>query len=115
LVPTASEHIAADDLPNHIVRVYEARRTFPNDAPVINGLKLVEEWDRGAAELTDCNGTGTQITEHVMENGDKFFDRGRATFVDAPGTFNALPWPLRVRLGPADYGPARCCVAGAPQ
>src|SRR6266404_3221854 len=56
-----------DQQPKHILRAYEARRTFPNDAPVINGLKLVEEWDRGAAELTDGNGTGTQITEYVTE------------------------------------------------
>jgi hypothetical protein len=46
-----------------------------------------------------------------------------ATFVDAPGTFNALPWPLRVifvrhdartptaALPSTAEGPARCVEA----
>jgi hypothetical protein len=86
---TQQLNIAADDLPNHIVRVYEARRTFPNDAPVINGLKLVEEWDRGAAELTDGNGTGTQVTVYVVENGDKFFDRRAVVAQNPSGKFTS--------------------------
>ena len=86
---TQQLNIAAEDLPNHIVRVYEAHRTFPNDAPVINGLKLVEEWDRGAAELTDGNGTGTQVTGYVMENGDKFFDRRAVVAQNPSGKFTS--------------------------
>jgi hypothetical protein len=41
------------DVPNHIARVSEYRRAFPNNTTVINGLKLVEAWTRGAADLTD--------------------------------------------------------------
>jgi hypothetical protein len=63
------------DIPNHIVRVFELHRTFPNNAPVINGLKLVEEWDRGTAELIDGNGSAPQYIVYVMENGDMFFAR----------------------------------------
>src|SRR5258708_12340737 len=51
-------NIDAGDLPNHIMRVYEVRRTFPNDAPVINGLKLFKEWDRATADLPALNATG---------------------------------------------------------
>src|SRR5258708_20372458 len=69
---TQQLNIDAGDVPNHIMRAYEARRTFPNDAPVINGLKLVEEWDRGIADLADGNGTATQITVYVTANADNF-------------------------------------------
>ena len=76
-------------MPNHIVRVYEARRTFPNDAPVIDGLKLVEEWDRGTADLTDGNGTGTQVSVYVIANGDKFLGRRAAVAQSTSGKTTA--------------------------
>jgi len=86
---TQQLNIDAGDLPNHLVRVYEVRRTFPNDAPVINGFKLVEEWDRGTADLADGNGTGTAYTVYVMENGDKFFDRRAAIAQSTSGKITA--------------------------
>jgi hypothetical protein len=86
---TQQLNIDAGDMPNHIVRVYEGSRTFPNNAPVINGLKLVEEWDRGIAELTEGNGTGTQVSVYVMENGDKFFDRRAVVAQSASGRITA--------------------------
>jgi hypothetical protein len=86
---TQQLNIDAGDLPNHIMRVYEVRRTFPNDAPVINGLKLVEEWDRGTADLADGNGTGTLVSVYVMENGDKFFDRRAALAQGTPEKFTS--------------------------
>jgi hypothetical protein len=70
-----SQNVEIGDVPNHIVRVFELHRTFPNSAPVINGLKLVEEWDRGTAELIDGNGSAPQYIVYVMENGDRFFAR----------------------------------------
>jgi len=79
-----------DQQPKHILRAYEARRTFPNDAPVINGLKLVEEWDRGTADLADGNGTGTLVSVYVMENGDKFFDRRAALAQGTPERFTSM-------------------------
>ena len=72
-----TQHLEIDvgDVPNHIVRVYELHRTFPDNQPVINGIKLVELWSRGIADLTGGNGSATQYSTYVMENGDKFFDR----------------------------------------
>jgi hypothetical protein len=67
--------IEVGDTPNHVVRVFEIRYTFPNNAPVINGLKLVEEWDRGFGDRIDGSGPATIYTVYVMENGDKFFIR----------------------------------------
>jgi hypothetical protein len=81
-------NIDVGDVPNHIVRIFEIHRTYPINAPVINGLKLVEEWDRAIADLTDSNGTATSYYVHVMENGDKFFARVTSVAQNAgPGKF----------------------------
>jgi hypothetical protein len=82
---TQQLNIDAGDQPNHIMRVYEVRRTFSSDAPIINGLKLVEEWNRGIADINDGNGTGTLVTMYVMENGDKFFDRRTSVTQNSSG------------------------------
>jgi hypothetical protein len=62
-------------VPNHIVRINEIHRTYSNNAPVISGLKLVEEWDRTIADYIGTNGSGTTYIVYVMENGDRFFAR----------------------------------------
>jgi hypothetical protein len=67
--------IDVGDMPNHVVRIFEVRYTFPNNAPVVNGLKLVEQWDRGFGDRIDGSGPATIYTVYVMENGDKFFVR----------------------------------------
>src|SRR5262249_30536163 len=72
---TQQVNVDVGDVPNHIVRVFDLHRTYPNNPPVINGLKLVEEWDRGIADLTDGNGNATLYAVYMMENGDKFFAR----------------------------------------
>jgi hypothetical protein len=64
--------ISVGDVPNHNMRVFEIHRTFPNNAPVINGFKLAEEWVRGTSDLTGGNGHGPLYCVFVMENGDKF-------------------------------------------
>ena len=72
---TQTLNLDVGDVPNHIVRAFELHRTFPDNQPVINGIKLAELWSRGITDLTDGNGSVTQYTTYVMENGDKFFDR----------------------------------------
>jgi hypothetical protein len=67
--------IDVGDMPNHVVRVFEIRSTFPNNAPVVNGLKLVEELDRGFGDRIDGSGPATIYTVYVMENGDRVFTR----------------------------------------
>jgi hypothetical protein len=63
------------DVPDHIVRAFEVHFTYPNDPPVINGLKVVEAWGRGLADYTDGNGSNIVYNVIVMENGDKIFTR----------------------------------------
>ena len=57
------------------MRVFEIHRTFPNNAPVINGVKLADLWSRGASDLLDGDGAYTIYAVFIMENGDKFFSR----------------------------------------
>jgi hypothetical protein len=73
---TQQQNIDLRDVPNHIVRVYEGRTAFPiSNAPVVNGLKIVEEWDTGTGDRIDGNGPDIGYRVYVMENGDKFFAR----------------------------------------
>jgi ketosteroid isomerase-like protein len=72
---TQQVNVTVGDVPNHIVRIYEVHITFPNNPPVINGIKLVEQFSRGTADYIDGNGSGTQYSIFVLENGDRFFSR----------------------------------------
>lgn len=86
---TQQQNIDVGDVPNHIVRSYELRKTFPNNAPVINGLKVVEEWNRGIADLLGGNGSGTQHVVWVVENGDKLFARNATLVQNVSGKLTA--------------------------
>jgi hypothetical protein len=66
-------NVDVGDQPNHIVRVYDTRSTFANNAPMINGLKLKEQWARGTVDIIDGSGSGVQYGVYLMDNGDKFF------------------------------------------
>jgi hypothetical protein len=72
---TQQQNIEVGDMPNHVVRSFELHRTYSDNEPVINGLRLVEEWDRGIADYVKANGRGTVYSTYLMENGDKFFAR----------------------------------------
>jgi hypothetical protein len=73
---TQQLNIEVKDVPNHIVGTYEVHTTFPgSDAPVINGLKIVEQFSGGTRDRLDGNGSDNGYAVYVMENGDKFFAR----------------------------------------
>jgi uncharacterized SAM-binding protein YcdF (DUF218 family) len=73
------QSIEVGDIPNHIVRVFELHYTVPaNSAPLINGLRLTEAWQRGTADIASGVGTTSSYFECLMENGDKFFSRNEA-------------------------------------
>lgn len=65
--------IDVPDMPGHQVRIYEIRRAFPTNPPLVNGLAIKEIWTRGIADYTEDNGHGTLYSEYLMENGDRFF------------------------------------------
>jgi hypothetical protein len=72
---TQQLNVDVGDASNHIVGVLEIHYAFPNNAPVINGLKVVEGWARGFRDYIDGNGPNPLYYVFVMENGDKFFAR----------------------------------------
>jgi hypothetical protein len=67
-------NVDVGDVPNHVVRVFDVHRTHRN-GPMINGVRLVEEFARGMTDVTDSNGTSVGYGVYVMENGDRFFAR----------------------------------------
>ncbi len=80
---TQQHTIDVGDVPGHQVRVFEVRRTYPSNPPVINGVKIVQSWTRGISDYTNNNGPAVVYHVYVGENGDKFFVTSSAI---SPGT-----------------------------
>lgn len=72
---TQQHLIDVDDSPGHQVLIFELHRTWTTDAPVINGVKVKEQWARSFSDYVDGNGPATVYQTYVMENGDKIFQR----------------------------------------
>jgi hypothetical protein len=70
---TQQHAIDVDDVPGHQVRVFEVRRIYPSNPPVINAIKIVESWARGVSDYINNNGPAVVYHTYVGENGDKFF------------------------------------------
>jgi hypothetical protein len=85
---TQQHTIDVGDVSGHQVRIFEVRRTYPANAPVINGIKIVESWTRGISDYTNNNGEGIVYGVYVLENGDKFFTRGSLVALQAPDAAN---------------------------
>jgi hypothetical protein len=80
------QHIVdVGDIPGHQVRIFEIRRTYPSNPPMVNGMKIVESYASGISDYTDNNGAATTYGVYVLENGDKFFTRGSLVAVQSPG------------------------------
>jgi hypothetical protein len=86
---TQQVNLNVPDVPDHIMRAYEIHRTYPNNAPVINGLKLAESSEQGVGERIDGSGDGTSYVTYVMENGDKFFVRQSLVIQNISGKTSA--------------------------
>ena len=90
---TQQHLIDVGDVPGHQVRVYELHCTFPNNAPVMNGVAIKEQWTRAISDYTDNNGPGTTYGVYVLENGDKFFTRS-VLVAQSTGRVNFRPLQL---------------------
>lgn len=74
------------DEPGHTIGLFEVHRTFPANAPVINGVRLKETWTRGYSDYLSNNGLSITYQIFVMENGDRFFTVGKSMgHADAAG------------------------------
>ena len=97
---TQQHIIDVGDVSGHQVRLFEIHRTYPSNAPVINGMKIVESWTRGISNYTNNNGEGTVYGVYVFENGDKFFTRGSLVTVQSTGASNLTA----ITVGPITGG-----------
>jgi hypothetical protein len=61
------------DVPGHQIRLFEIQRTFPNNPPVINGVRIKQIWSRGISDYTNSTGPSTHYSIFEMENGDNVF------------------------------------------
>jgi len=77
------------DAKGHQLRAFEIHRTYPTNAPVINGVKLAEWWTRGISDYVDNNGPATTYAVFTMENGDKFFVRSNLVAQGSGSTLTA--------------------------
>jgi hypothetical protein len=53
---TQQSTIDVGDVPGHQVRVFEIHRSYPSNPPMINGVALKEQFQRGTSDFTDYNG-----------------------------------------------------------
>ena len=81
---TEQHTIDVGDVAGHQVRVFEIKRVYPANAPVIAGLKIVESWTRGISDYTNNSGEAVSYGVYVLDNGDKFFTRGRLVAFQGP-------------------------------
>ncbi len=58
---------------DHEIRIFELRRTFPENPPVFEGVRVKEEWSRGSSDYVDGNGRWWAHGEYVLENGDRLY------------------------------------------
>jgi hypothetical protein len=58
------------DVPGHAIRSFEIRRTFPDNPPIIEGLKVVEEIARGMSDTILGNGRAWGYSAWRFENGE---------------------------------------------
>ncbi|HTS51690.1 MAG TPA: hypothetical protein VMH26_00290 [Burkholderiales bacterium] len=72
---TQQHVIDVGDVPGHQVRINEIHRTYPKDLVTFQGVRAVEEWDRGYSDYTDTNGRAWGYGIYFLENGDKIFTR----------------------------------------
>jgi hypothetical protein len=67
------------DVPGHAIRSFEIRRTYPDNPPVVEGLKVVEEIARGVNDQIQGNGRAWGYTFWRMENGDLMYSEWQNT------------------------------------
>jgi hypothetical protein len=85
---TQQHTIDVGDVAGHQVRVFEIKRIYPTNAPVIGGMKIVESWTRGISDYTNNSGEARTYGIYVLENGDKFFTRGSLVAIQGPEARN---------------------------
>ena len=63
------------DVPGHQVRIAELQSKYPGEAPVYDGVKVVEARAVLVSDYIDANGSSFTYSVSTLENGDKIFAR----------------------------------------
>jgi len=82
--------LVVGDVPDHVLRVFEIHRSYPDTPPVVNGSKLTEWWARGIADVIGGNGRVTEYEVFFMDNGDKFFAQVASVVQNSSGKVAAF-------------------------
>jgi hypothetical protein len=87
--------IDVGDVTGHQVRILEVHRVHTMKQIVLDGVKVVEEWDRGFSDYTNGVGPARGYGIWVLEDGNKVFLEWNGTAYSEPtatgskrGTFN---------------------------
>jgi hypothetical protein len=70
---TQQQVIDVGDIPGHQIRVYEIHYKYGTDAPVYDGVKVIEAWTRASSDYTDGNGKASGYVVSLLANGDHIF------------------------------------------
>ena len=87
--------IDVGDVAGHQVRILEVHRVHSMKQIVVDGVKVMEEWDRGFSDYTNGVGPARGYGMWILEDGDKVFLEWNGTAHSEPtatgskrGTFN---------------------------
>ena len=70
---TQQHVIDIGDVPGHQLRIYELHTKFGADAPVYDGVKVMEAWTRASSDYTNGSGRNSGYAVSMMANGDKIY------------------------------------------
>ena len=71
--------IDVGDVSGHQVRIFEVHRVRSSSQLVLDGVKVVEEWNRGFSDYTNGVGPVRGYGIWVLEDGNKVFSEGTGT------------------------------------
>jgi len=111
--------LSVSDVPEHVLRIYDLRRTFTRRPPLFEGVGASEMWEQGVSDTVDQNGTETAYVTYLLQDGNKVFGRyagvvqsfrwpdgsrhydhvGTITLTGGTGAFARLRGAIRVRAG----------------
>ena len=74
------------DVPKHVLRLYDLRRTFARNPPTFEGVRAVECLERGVSDLVDDSGTESGYVIFVLEDGNRIVGR-------YSGSASSRRWP----------------------
>lgn len=107
--------IEVGDVPGHKLRIFESRIDYQNIKLAFGGVRVKEVFTRGSSDYTNGNGTSSNYSVYLLEDGNKLFARDIgvaqtaanadgaitfrstvvATFIGGTGKFRGIKGQLR--------------------